>query len=143
MAPLFSCMSNEIVIRRSCGLLFIVMTLLVSNSNQHPWPHGYELIYATDETTELTGSITMTCRSSSTAENVPLNEVQFWLNGSTCNTNGTSLRERTNVNVLEVDKYRIKFNLTRDLEGYYTCGTRIDENCVTSSQRELICRCIQ
>ena len=100
---------------------------------------GYELIYRTDATTELTGSITMLCRSFTTAENVPISEIQFWLNSTTCN-NTTSLRER-DVNVLEVDSYSIKFNLTRNLEGYYTCGKQVNENCIVSFQIELICKC--
>ena len=102
---------------------------------------AYELIYRTDATTELimTGSITMQCRSFTTTENIPISEVQFWLNYTTCN-NATSLREREDVNVLEVDSYSIKFNLTRNLEGYYTCGKQVDENCTMSTKRELICK---
>ena len=100
---------------------------------------AYELIYSTDATTELTGSIRMFCRTSATAENVPISEVQFWLNYTTCD-NSTSLREREDVNVVEVDSYSIQFNLTRPLEGYYTCGKRVGENCVMSTERPLICK---
>ena len=100
---------------------------------------AYELIYRTDATTELTGSITMLCRSFTTAENIPIREVQLWLNYTTCN-NATSLREREDINVLEVDSYSIKFNLTHSLEGYYTCGKQVDENCIMSTERELICK---
>ena len=100
---------------------------------------AYELIYRTDATTELTGSITMLCRSFTTAENIPISEVQFWLNYTTCN-NSTSLRQREDINVLEIDSYSIKFNLTHSLEGYYTCGKQIDENCIISTERELICK---
>ena len=103
----------------------------------------YELIYVTDGpgvTTELTGSIIMICRSYATAEKLPLSEVQFWLNRT---ANGTSLRERTDINVLEVDKYSIRFNLTRNLEGFYTCGKCTNEDCEMSSQKQLICKCIQ
>ena len=76
-----------------------------------------------------------------TAENVPISEVQFWLNHTTCD-NSTSLREREDVNVLEVDSYSIQFNLTRRLEGFYTCGKRVGENCVMSTERPLICKYI-
>jgi hypothetical protein len=102
---------------------------------------AYELIYTTDASTELTGSIRMSCRTFTTAENVAISEVQFWLNYTTCNST-TSLRERGDVNVLEVDSYSIKFNLTRNLEGYYTCGKQVgdSENCVMSTERELICK---
>ena len=81
----------------------------------------------------------MLCRSFTTAENIPISEVQFWLNYTTCN-NDTSLREREDVNVLDVDSYSIRFNLTRSLEGYYTCGKQVDENCIKSTKRELICK---
>jgi hypothetical protein len=102
---------------------------------------AYELIYTTDATTELTGSIRMFCRTFTTAENVPISEVQFWLNYTSCSST-SSLREREDINVLEVDSYSIKFNLTRDLEGYYTCGKQVGdhENCVMSTERELICK---
>ena len=112
-------------------------------SYQHPIRSaeydGYELIYRTDATTELTGSITILCRSFTTAENIPISEVQFWLNYTTCN-NATSLRQREDINVLEVDSYSIKLNLTHSLEGYYTCGKQVDENCIMSTKRELICK---
>ena len=100
---------------------------------------AYELIYSTDTATELTGSIRMFCRTSATAENVPISEVQFWLNYTTCD-NSTSLREREDINVIEVDSYSIQFNLTRRLEGYYTCGKRVGENCVMSTKKPLICK---
>ena len=120
-------------------ILFILLSISTSNQRSIPQPRSaqssYELIYKTDATTELTGSITMLCRSFTTAENIPISEVQFWLNYTTCN-NISSLREREDVNVLEVDSYSIKFNLTRSLEGYYTCG----KNCIISTERELICK---
>ena len=123
-------------------LLSAMMLTLVSTSNPHP-PRSlptYELIYITDRvTTELTGSIIMICRSDATAEKLPLSEVQFWLNWT---ANSTSLRERTDINVLEVDKYSIRFNLTRNLEGLYTCGKCTDEDCEMSCQKQLICKCI-
>ena len=80
----------------------------------------------------------MFCRTSITAENIAISEVQFWLN-LTCNST-TSIRQRTDVNVSEVDNYSIKFNLTRDLEGYYTCGKQVSEDCMMSSATALICK---
>lgn len=122
-------------------LLFIIVQ--ASTSNQHPIRSAqygvYELIYTTDATTELTGSIRIFCRTSITAENVAISEVQFWLNSTTCNSI-TSLRERTDVHISEVDSNSIKFNLTRDLEGYYTCGKQVGENCEMSHARVLICK---
>ena len=129
--------------KRTVILLFI-MIISAPISYQHPIRSaeydGYELIYKTDATTELTGSIMLLCRAYTTAENVPISEVQFWLNSTTCNST-TSLRQRDDVKVLEVDNYNIKFNLTRSLEGYYTCGKQVDENYIMSTERELICKC--
>ena len=121
-------------------LLFILA--LASTSNQHTIPRStatYELIYTTDSTTDTTGSITMYCRNSATTEKVPLNEVQFWLNRTNrCNP---SLRERTDINVIEVDDFKIKFNLTRHLDGYYTCGKYVNGNYVLeSSQKIFVCK---
>jgi hypothetical protein len=122
-------------------LLFIVI-VSVPVSNQHPIRsaeyEAFELIYTTDAT-ELTGSIRMFCRTFTTAENVAISEIKFWLNSTTCNST-TSLREREDIKILEVDGYSIKFSLTRSLEGYYTCGKLVNENCVMSSERELICK---
>ena len=128
--------------KRTVLLLFIVL-FIAPASNQHPIRSAeydaYELIYVTDVTTELTGSIRMFCRSSTTAEDVAISDVRFWLNSTACNST-TSLRERKDVNVSEVDNYSIKFNVTRSLEGYYTCGKQVDENCVMSTELALICK---
>ncbi len=122
-------------------LLLFIMITSAPVSNQHPIKSAeYELIYTTDATTELTGSIRMSCRTITTAENVPISEVQFWLNYTVCNST-TSLRAREDIKILEVDSYSIKFNLTRSLEGHYTCGKQVDENCVMSTKKELICKC--
>ena len=62
---------------------------------------AYNLIYETDSTIETTGSITMYCRDSITAEERPLSKVQFWLNRShACNL---SLQKRNNTRVVKVD----------------------------------------
>ena len=131
------------MMKRTVVLLFI-MIILAPVSYQHPIRSAeydeYELIYRTDVTTDLMGSIRMLCRTYTTAENVPISEVQFWLNSTTCNST-TSLRQRDDVNVLEVDSYSIKFNLTHSLEGYYACGKQVHENCIMSTERELICKC--
>ena len=101
-------------------LLFIMV--LTSTSNQHPIRSAdtmYELVLKTDTTTEMTGSVTMYCRTGETAEKMPLSDVQFWLNQ-------TVLREQANIT--EVDEKDIKFNLTRSHEGYYTCGRHLNDS---------------
>ena len=71
---------------------------------------------------------------------VNLNKVIFWLNRE--NATDAGLRERDDVTVTETeDQLGIMFNLTRDLEGYYTCGRRIDSNNVRESPKvTLICK---
>ena len=135
---------HVLTMKRTVILLFIMV--LPPISNQHPMRSAeydatpYELVYTTDATTELTGSIRMFCRSSTTAENIAISEVQFWLNSTMSCDNSASLQERTDVNVSVVDNYSIKFNLTRSLEGYYMCGKQVGENCMTSAEKALICK---
>ena len=103
----------------------------------------FELIYMTDDQTasRLSGSISLQCRDANTAE--PLQDVdqtKFWLNRtSACDPDLTAT---AGVQVLRTD-HGIKFNLTRNLEGIYTCGTlAIQENEVIvreSAPRTLTC----
>ena len=81
-------------------------------------PIPYELVHITDDSTEKTGSITLICRNQQLAERLPVSEVKFWLNRSSeCDSD---LRERADVQT--TDGYSIQFNLTRNLEGHFTCG---------------------
>ena len=128
--------------KRPVVLLFILMLTSTSNPMPLPWSTHlpYELIYETDITTEKTGSIQMLCRDAN-AESILFSEVKFWLNRShACDL---SLRERHDFDIVEVDRYKIKFNLTRHLEGNYTCGWSINKSGVLeSSPKTLICKYI-
>ena len=118
-------------------VLYIVVSFLVSTSNQVPIEPLYQLIFMAESTyTEVTGSITMVCRTKATAEELPLNEVHFWLN-RTCACD-PSLRERPDIRVIKVNDYKIRFNLTRSREGYYTCGKRVSVNHVMESSRKTL-----
>lgn len=98
-----------------------------------------EVIIETDKTTEHTGSIIMWCRDDF-SENIPVREIKFFLNHSSVDV---SLRERDDFNVVEVDRYRIKFNLTRSLEGNYTCGSRVNgTHVIESMPRTLVCKLV-
>ena len=88
-----------------------------------------EVIIESDATTEYTGSIIMRCRDD-ILEDIPASQTKFFLNHSSVDV---SLREREDFNVVEVDGYRIKFNLTRSLEGNYTCGFRVNSTHVIES----------
>ena len=91
----------------------------------------YELVYETDNTIDLTGSITMKCRKSSTAEELDLSETSFFLNHSSV-INCLSLRDRGDITLVSVGRTGIKFNLTREYDGFYTCRKRGDKACTTN-----------
>ena len=120
------------------------MMVLISTSSQHSIPQprsthqSYELIYRTDETTKETGAIKMQCRDAF-AENIPVSEVQFWLNRtSPCDP---GLRERGDFKVVETDKHTISFILSQHLEGDYTCARRTNMRDVQKSPpKKLTCK---
>ena len=100
-----------------------------------------ELIFTTDSTTEQTGSITLKCRDGFTAEEVKISEIKFFLNHSS--PSDPCLRERGDITVVEVGSTGIKFNLTREYDGYYTCRKRVDCAYVKESMpKALICKCM-
>ena len=102
------------------GLIFVAIAASSSNS-----PVPYMLILKTDGIyTAQTGSITLKCRDRETAEELDINEINFFFNRSSAAD--PSLRERGDITVVPVGSTGIKFNLTRRLEGYYTCGKRVD-----------------
>ena len=110
------------------GLVFIAAASASSSSQNTPL---YELIHQTDSTTEQTGSVTLKCRNSDTAEELDVSEISFFLNRSS--VADPSLSEREDITVVPVGSTGIKFNLTRRLEGYYTCGKRVDVANVSES----------
>ena len=123
------------------SLVYLVASTPCSSQSSAP----YELIHEIDSTTELTGSITLKCRDSSTAEELEISEINFFLNHSSTATNYLSLRERGDITLVEVGSTGIKFNLTREYDGYYICGRRGDDVCTannTSQPKALICEWI-
>lgn len=125
----------------AAGYLFMGIILFPSLTQAH----SYELIYRymTDSTTEMRGSIVLQCRDAITAEALEVNQIKFWLNRTTsCDLD---LRARADVRVIRADANSIKFNLTHDLDGNYTCGRlniiRDNEVIVEeSSPKTLICK---
>lgn len=121
------------------ALFMVIIILLPSTTQAQTDP--FELIYMTDSQTELTGSILLQCRDA-TAEPLEINQTKFWLNRtSACDLDLTA---RADVHVVIVDNNRIKFNLTRNLEGVYTCGRLVlQENRIIvkeSTPKTLICK---
>ena len=121
--------------------LVLAYNAALSNPRSGSLPY-YELIYETDSTLDLTGSITMKCRKSSTAEELDLSETSFFLNHSSV-INCLSLRDRGDITLVSVGRTGIKFNLTREYDGYYSCGKRGGDTCnvnyTTSLPKPLVC----
>ena len=105
-------MQASLLILIGLTCVYVVASALCSSQSSAPY---YELIHLTDSTTELTGSITLKCRDSC-AEDMKISEIKFFLNHS------SALRERGDIRVIEIGTTGIKFNLTRRLEGNFTCG---------------------
>ena len=100
-------------------LVFMVMFPSLTQADQH------ELIFMIDSTTEMSGSITLQCHDD-LAEPLEINQIKFWLNRtSACDLD---LREREDVRVIRVTDKSIKLNISRNLEGNYTCGQLIAQD---------------
>ena len=120
------------------GLVFTAASTSNPIASQNS-PAPYELIHETDSNTEQTGSIIVKCRDSDTTEELDISEIHFFLNRSSATD--PSLRERGDITVVSVERTGIKFNLTRRLEGNYTCGKRVDvANVRESVPKSLICK---
>ena len=123
----------------AAGYLFMGIILFPSLTQAH----SYELIYMIDSTTKMRGSIVLQCRDAMTAEALEVNQIKFWLNRTTsCDLDLTA---RADVRVIRADATSIKFNLTHDLDGNYTCGrlnvTRDNKVIVKESiPKTLICK---
>ena len=118
------------------GSIFIVASVFASITP----PQQYELISRTDSTTHRTGSISLECRDAATAEAILRHEVEFFLNGSSVYYLSI-LWEREDDPVVAVGCCGVRFNLTRRLEGYYTCGRRVNATYVEESPPvALICK---
>ena len=115
------------------SLTYVVASTPCSSYSQSSVPY-YELIHQTGSTTELTGSITLKCRDSNTAEELDISEISFFLNYSSA-TNYLSLKEREDIRVVAVGSTAIKFNLTCKYDGCYTCGKRGDNTCTANDRR--------
>ena len=116
--------------------LTLSLTLLLGyGSSQNA---SYQLIHSNQDAT--TGSVLFQCREVTVTSLKLLNVANVIFRE---NTTDVDLRQRCDVTVIETDdQLGIMFNLTRNLEGYYTCGRRIDSNSVNeSSPIPLICKC--
>ena len=121
------------------GAVFIhVVAVSVSSMSRSPEP--YQLIFETHVSkTELAGSIALRCRDGDTAQELDISEISFFLNRSS--VADPSLRERGDIPVVEVDRHTIEFNLTHRLEGYYTCGRRVNATHVRESlPKTFVCK---
>lgn len=121
-------------------LLLITTVQCVATSPQLPQA-PYELAFSTfGVVTQQSGLIEMVCRNESTAEKLPVNDINIWLNRTL--VDDRDLREREDVGIVEVHGCcRLRFNLTHQLGGHYTCGKRIDAaNVKESPAKTLNCK---
>ena len=121
--------------------LLHVLLIFVHSSVTSALPAAqYELTFQTDSTTDQSGSVTLKCRNGITLEDLNVQQVKFWLNATS--SNAQDLREREDFGDVEVvGCCSIKFNLTRKLEGFYTCGEVSDNGAlIESPAKELICK---
>ena len=116
----------------SCTVALCMVTSATSRSVKLP---AYELHVKRTGSSE----VTLRCSSKTTFKFEYVNDTIFWRNRTTARDAG--LRERNDVMVTETANQRgIRFNLTRDFEGYYSCGKRIDCTSIDESPRvTLIC----
>ena len=71
-----------------------------------------------------TNAVTLACQDS-TGVAQDIDNVQFWLNRTRMDSG--DLRERKNIPIFEDQTdNEISISFSRNIEGYYTCGTRID-----------------
>ena len=133
-------MPGTSAISKSLLIIFVIAVGMANIAKSAPCPAAsYELIYKTDAMTEKTGVIILECRDDATAELLNIDAISFYLNRTSASD--LPLRERGDVKVTAVGSTGIKFNLTRRLEGNYTCGKRVDCNDVIESPpRTLICK---
>ena len=111
---------------------------LLVDSTAMPLPN-YELTLFFDIQDTTTGSVLFHCHEETTTSQKLLNVTNVIFRE---NSTDADLREREDVTVIETkDQLGIMFNLTRNLEGYYSCGRRTDSNNVPyeSPSIPLIC----
>ena len=108
------------VINNNIIIPMIIITALFIMAGTSP----FELIFTTDDQTASSGSISLQCRDATTTEPLDIDQTKFWLNRtSACDPDLTAIAD---VQVLR-GANKIKFNLTRKLEGVYTCGRLVIE----------------
>ena len=114
----------------------ILCTIQSSTSLNFP---PYQLVLTIEDTTH--GLVQLQCREETQFRYLNVHNVKFWLNRTSPTDPG--LRERADVTVIETeDQLGIRFNLTRNFEGYYTCGRIGSDNGTEVSEsvpRPLIC----
>ena len=123
-----------------CYILFSAVLLWATGP---AFAQQYQLVFQTDSITSRSGSVKLKCRNYITLEEINVQQVKFWLNSTS--SNAQDLREREDFGSVEViGCCRIKFNLTRNLEGFYSCGKKTNDSdgakLLKSHSLELICK---
>ena len=127
--------------RQKSQLVLLCMMQLIMAVYMLSQPHPpYELIHRSSSSRSTSGLIELICREESTAEALPINEISIWLNRTS--VNDPDLREREDVGRVVINGCcGLRFNLTPQLEGSFTCGKKIDTaNVQESLPKTLICK---
>ena len=127
------------IVKFAIILWMIALKIAVCMTTEQSPP--YELIYRIiDPDTDLSGLLELICRDGFTAEELPVSDIKIWLNRTS--VDDPDLREREDVDTVEVHGCcSLRFNLTHQLEGNYTCGRKMDiANVRESSPKSLICK---
>lgn len=139
-------MPGTSAISKSLLIIFVIAVGMANIAKSAPCSSqspaaSYELIFKTDATTAETGAVILECRNDDTAEALNINAISFYLNRTSASD--LPLRERGDVRVIPEGSTGIKFNLTRSLEGHYTCGMRVNcSSVIESPPKTLICKWI-
>ena len=85
--------------------------------------------------------VRLSCRDASTGVSADIDNVKFWRNRTPLNDLG--LREKGDIPVFEDQMENdITFTLTREFEGYYTCGRQVMDTVQESPPVFLVCKLV-
>ena len=127
---------SKILSRMQAVTILLVMDLFAAQASC-PNCSPYTIVHSRDSTS---GRIELECRNSSTLERLDIHGVKFWVNRTSADDR--DLRNRSDFSVIEDHNNNvIRFTLTGDLEGRFTCGIKIDvANIRESPPLALICK---
>ena len=114
------------------ALLFLVSFSVVLAQSPH-----YELRVG-----QISTVTSLACYEPSIGHNADIDDVTFWRN-RTLTSNPQGLREGSDMPVFaDLMENKISFILTREFEGYYTCGRQMMDRIEESPTVPLVCKSV-